>query len=108
MATHSSILGWRIPGTEEPGGLQSMGSQRVRHALKDNKSCPLVPRAPGRMEGGSSAGSYPTPLGESSRPPGWCPHTEVCVPGLGQEQQKGPQEHGPGRGCQPGGDGGQG
>ena len=29
MATHSSILVWRIPRTEEPGGLQSMGSQRV-------------------------------------------------------------------------------
>ena len=29
MATHSSIHGWRIPWTEEPGGLQSMGSQRV-------------------------------------------------------------------------------
>ena len=31
MATHSSILAWRIPQTEEPGGLQSMGSQRVGH-----------------------------------------------------------------------------
>ena len=31
MATHSSTLAWRIPGTEEPGGLQSMGSLRVRH-----------------------------------------------------------------------------
>ena len=31
MATHSSILAWRIPWKEEPGGLQSMGSQRVRH-----------------------------------------------------------------------------
>jgi len=31
MATHSSILVWRIPWTEEPGGLQSLGSQRVRH-----------------------------------------------------------------------------
>ena len=31
MATHSNILAWRIPGTEEPGRLQSMGSQRVRH-----------------------------------------------------------------------------
>ena len=30
IATHSSILAWRIPWTEEPGGLQSMGSQRVR------------------------------------------------------------------------------
>ena len=32
MATHSSILAWRISWTEEPGGLQSMGSQRVRHS----------------------------------------------------------------------------
>ena len=31
MATQSSILAWRIPWTEEPGGLQSMGSQRVGH-----------------------------------------------------------------------------
>ena len=31
MATYSSILAWRIPGTEEPGSLQSMGSQRVGH-----------------------------------------------------------------------------
>ena len=31
MATHSSILAWRIPWTDEPGGLQSMGSQRVGH-----------------------------------------------------------------------------
>ena len=31
MATHSSFLAWRIPWTEEPGGLQSMESQRVRH-----------------------------------------------------------------------------
>ena len=31
MATHSSILAWRIPWTEEPYGLQSMGSQRERH-----------------------------------------------------------------------------
>ena len=31
MATHSRILAWRIPWTEEPGGLQSTGSQRVRH-----------------------------------------------------------------------------
>ena len=31
MATHSSVLAWRIPGTEKPGGLPSMGSQRVGH-----------------------------------------------------------------------------
>ena len=31
MGTHSSILAWEIPWTEEPGGLESMGLQRVRH-----------------------------------------------------------------------------
>ena len=31
MATHTSTFAWRIPWTEDPGGLQSMGSQRVRH-----------------------------------------------------------------------------
>ena len=31
MATHSVVLAWKIPWTEEPGGIQSMGSQRVRH-----------------------------------------------------------------------------
>ena len=33
MATHFSILAWRTPWTEEPGGLQFMGSERVRHYL---------------------------------------------------------------------------
>ena len=32
MATHSSVLAWRIPGTGEPGGLPSMGSHRVRQS----------------------------------------------------------------------------
>ena len=35
MATHSSVLAWRIPGTGEPGRLPSMGSHRVRHDLRD-------------------------------------------------------------------------
>ena len=35
MATHSSVLAWRIPGTEEPGGLPSMGSHRVGHDCSD-------------------------------------------------------------------------
>ena len=35
MATHSSTLAWRIPGTEEPGGLPSMGSHRVGHDWRD-------------------------------------------------------------------------
>ena len=40
MATHSSILAWRIPWTEEPGGLQSMGSQRVGHDWSDLAGTP--------------------------------------------------------------------
>ena len=36
MATHSSVLAWRIPGTEEPGGLPSMGLHRVGHDWSDS------------------------------------------------------------------------
>ena len=38
MATHSSILAWRIPRTEEPGRLESIGSQRIRHHWR-NLTC---------------------------------------------------------------------
>ena len=38
MATHSSVLAWRIPGTGEPGGLPSMGSHRVGHDWSDSSS----------------------------------------------------------------------
>ena len=44
MATHTSVLAWRIPGMEEPGGLPFMGSHRVRHDLSDLAvvaACPL-------------------------------------------------------------------
>ena len=50
MATHSSILAWRTPRTEKPGGLQSTGSQTVRHDLvtkdrnKQINSCLLADR----------------------------------------------------------------
>ena len=62
MATHSSILAWKIPWTVEPGWLQSMGSQRVRHnwahttlkknALRDNDSLkiPVLEKKLGRFE----------------------------------------------------------
>ena len=39
MATHSSSLAWRIPWTEEPGGLQSMGLQRVGHDRVTEHAC---------------------------------------------------------------------
>ena len=44
MATHSSVLAWRIPGMGEPGGLPSMGSHRVRHDRSDLAAA--VPMAP--------------------------------------------------------------
>ena len=53
MATHSSVLAWRIPWTEEPGGLQSMGSQRFRH---DRVHTPL-----GETVSGPRAGQLPQP-----------------------------------------------
>ena len=40
LATHSSTLAWKIPWTEEPGRLQSMGSQRVRHNLATKQLLP--------------------------------------------------------------------
>ena len=42
MATQSSILAWKIPWTEEPGGLQSMGSQRVEQDLAAEQACTHV------------------------------------------------------------------
>ena len=42
MATHSSILAWRIPLTEEPGGLQSTGSHRGRHNWRDSMNTSFV------------------------------------------------------------------
>ena len=42
MATHSSLLAWRIPWTEVPGGLQSMGSQRIGHDLATDISRSLL------------------------------------------------------------------
>ena len=44
MATHSSILAWRIPGTGEPGGLLSMGSQRVGHKKEKKKEKSFLKR----------------------------------------------------------------
>ena len=41
MTTHSSILAWEIPWTEQPGGLQSTGSQRLRHNFATKQPPPL-------------------------------------------------------------------
>ena len=42
MATHSSVLAWRIPGTEEPGGLPSMGSHRVGHNWRNLAAAAVI------------------------------------------------------------------
>ena len=47
MATHSSVLAWRIPGTGEPGGLPSMGSHRVRHDWSDLAAAGAAAGRPG-------------------------------------------------------------
>ena len=44
MATHSSVLAWRIPGTGEPGGLPSMGSHRVGHDWSDLAAAASTPK----------------------------------------------------------------
>ena len=46
MATHSSIVAWEIPRTEEPGGLQCMESLRVRHDLATKQQTPSDPVPP--------------------------------------------------------------
>ena len=51
MATNSGILAWKIPGTEEPGGLQCMGSQRVGHDRVTSLSSVQFSRS---VESGSS------------------------------------------------------
>ena len=50
MATHSSVLAWRIPGTGEPGGLLSLGSHRVRHNSSDSNSKQTTTKAIFRSE----------------------------------------------------------
>ena len=68
MATHSSVLAWRIPGTGEPGGLSSMGSHRVRHNWSDLKAAAAAwrPEAPCPI---SLTYVCPSSLGNSRQPP---------------------------------------
>ena len=62
MATHSSILAWRIPGTEEPGGLQFMGSQRVGHDWATNTFSFQLPPRGQRVHHPLQADSLPWPF----------------------------------------------
>ena len=59
MATHSSVLAWRIPGTGEPGGLQSMGSHRVGHDWSHLAVAVAVTELGGANEGRWKEKSFP-------------------------------------------------
>ena len=65
MATHSSILAWKIPWTEEPGGLQSIKSQSVRHDRITGHACMHVSRGPSESGEG--------PRVRTGKPRGGCP-----------------------------------
>ena len=67
MATHSSILVWRIPWREEPGGLQSIGLQRVEHDWRDQHMHTFSLFG---FRGGSVVKNLPTNAGEVSSNPG--------------------------------------
>ena len=68
-ATHSSILAWRIPWTEEPGGLPSIGSQRIGHDWSDLAQHPIHPSAP---RDGPCAGRWGTTVKRILlQGPGW-------------------------------------
>ena len=68
MTTHSSVLAWEIPCVEEPGGLQSMGSQRIGHELVTRHFCPWLCWVFAATRGfclvATSRGSSPAPVHE--------------------------------------------
>ena len=61
MATHSSVPAWRFPWTKEPGGLQFMGSQRVRHSWATNTFSYKDPLDEGSPNPGPQTGTSPWP-----------------------------------------------
>ena len=73
-ATHSSVLAWEIPWTEEPGGLQSMGSQRVNHDLA-TKQQQIFP--------GSELSGHANLSGSSAASQGWWENTPKLSSGGG-------------------------
>ena len=67
MATHSSVLAWRIPGTGEPGGLPSMGSHRVGHNRSDLAAAEHTQKG---FPGGSAGKESASNAGDPSLIPG--------------------------------------
>ena len=69
MATHASILAWRIPMTEEPGGLQSMGLKRVGHNLCDQHTEQLLVISAAVGWGGGAPGIQGRWVRDAPQPP---------------------------------------
>ena len=91
MATHSSILAWRIPQTKEPGELQSMGSRRVGHDWVSNTS--TYPRRVRVKRGMSPLYSGAEPELQTIKEVEWFPACLVLIPGLlWQGDKKGPRK----------------
>ena len=91
MATHSSILAWRIPQTKEPGELQSMGSQRVGHDWVSNTS--TYPRRVRVKRGISPLYSGAEPQIQTIKEVEWFPACLVLITGLLWEgDKKGPRK----------------
>ena len=82
MATHSSLLVWRMPWTEEPVGLQSMGSQEVRHNWSDlagtHISMDVCFREFLSVACKEDPGAWPLPLWPSSLPVSPSTHSRLC------------------------------
>ena len=79
MATHSSILAWRIPGTGEPGGLPSMGSHRVGHDWSDLAAAAAAAAAAIEcLEW--VLGTDNVAVDKTKSSPSWSFQTRVCVP----------------------------
>ena len=77
MAAYSSIPAWRIPWLEEPGGLQPMGSQRVRHHLATEHTCAGI--AKGSEHRGSLSGTVVKTPCSQGREPGFIPGQGSCA-----------------------------
>ena len=87
MATHSSILAWRIPGTAQPGGLLSMGSHRVGHDWSDLAAAAAAREIRAQNPSGSDAGDRFNPWVRQS-PGGW--HgTPAFLPGIPWTEEPG-------------------
>ena len=89
MATHSSILAWKIPWMEEPGGLQSMGSQRVGNNWATSPPASNMVREPARIFPGFQASSSRAKLRKND--PKSANHHCVATSGLGLLRELFPQ-----------------